>query len=114
VKRVRSDRKEAALSDVLTSPPTQILTSGHPGWDNARRAWNLTVDQHPVAVALPNCAQDVVDAIRFARVHGMRVAAAGTARLAACDPAAFNATTRSPTARPSTPPPTSLTVPALR
>ena len=43
-----------------------------------------------------------------------QVMAAGTARLAACDPAAFSATTRSPTARPSTPAPTSLTVPALR
>lgn len=38
---------------------------------------------------------------------------AGTARLAACDPALFNATTRSPTASPSTSAATSLTVPAL-
>jgi hypothetical protein len=57
---MRTDRKEALVSDVLTSPPTRILTPGHPGWNNARRAWNLTVDQQPAAVALPDCAQDVV------------------------------------------------------
>src|SRR4029453_14628564 len=43
-----------------------------------------------------------------------QVIAAGTARLAAWDPAANRATTRSPAARPSTPAATSLTVPALR
>ena len=39
---------------------------------------------------------------------------AGTARLAACEPAMFRATTRSPTAGSSTPAPTSITVPAAR
>ena len=57
-----------------------------------------------------------LDAARAASSPGGmgQVMAAGTARLAACDPAAFKATTRSPTARPSTPVATSLTVPALR
>jgi len=55
-----------------------ILRPGEPGWDDARRAWNLAVDQHPAAVALPTCAQDIVDAVRFARAHGLRVAAQGT------------------------------------
>ena len=39
---------------------------------------------------------------------------AGTARLEACEPAMFRVTTRSPTARSSTPAPTSTTVPAAR
>ena len=39
---------------------------------------------------------------------------AGTARFEACEPAAFRVTTRSPTARSSTPAPTSTTVPAAR
>ena len=66
------------MSEVLTSPTARILTPGNPGWDDARQAWNLAVDQHPAAVALPGCVQDVVDAIRFARAHGLRVAAQGT------------------------------------
>lgn len=55
-----------------------FLTPGDPGWDDARTAWNLAVDQHPAVVALPASAQDVVSAVSFARAHGLRVAAQGT------------------------------------
>ena len=36
------------------------------------------MDQHPAAVALPACAQDVAEVVRFAGRHGLRVAAQGT------------------------------------
>ena len=68
---------------VLAAPATTILMPGDPGWDDARRAWNLAVDQHPAAVALPASAQEVADVIRFAREHGLRVAAQGTGHNAA-------------------------------
>jgi hypothetical protein len=55
-----------------------ILTVGDPGWDEARRAWNLAVDQQPAAIARPASAQDVVAAVGYARRHGLRVAAQGT------------------------------------
>ena len=61
----------------VLAPPTLIMP-GDPGWDEARRAWNLAVDQHPAAVALPTSAQEVADVIRFARHYGLRVAAQGT------------------------------------
>ena len=51
-----------------------IAMPGDPGWDDARRAWNLAVDQHPAAVAQPRSARDVADAVRFARRYGLRVA----------------------------------------
>jgi FAD/FMN-containing dehydrogenase len=64
---------------VLASPATTtILMPGDPGWDDARRAWNLAVDQHPAAIALPESAHDVVVAIGFARERGLRVAVQGT------------------------------------
>jgi len=63
------------MSAVMASPTT-ICTSGDAGWDDARRAWNLAVDQHPAAVALPACAQDVAEVVRFAGRHGLRVAPA--------------------------------------
>ena len=63
---------------VLASPTTTILMPGDPGWDDARRAWNLAVDQHPAAIALPESAHDVAAAIGFARERGLRVAAQGT------------------------------------
>jgi hypothetical protein len=48
------------------------------GWDEARRAWNLAVDQHPAAVARPESAEDVVAAVEVARQNGLRVAPQGT------------------------------------
>src|SRR5438067_3018352 len=55
-----------------------LLTPADPGWDDARRAWNLAVDQRPFAVALVESAEDVVAVVRFARLHGLRVAPQGT------------------------------------
>jgi len=55
-----------------------ILTAADPGWDDARRAWNLTADQRPAAIALPTSAQGVVAAVRYAQQHGLLVAAQGT------------------------------------
>jgi FAD/FMN-containing dehydrogenase len=68
------------MSAVLAAPAatTTILMPGDPGWDDARRGWNLAVDQHPAAIALPESAHDVATAVRFAREHGLRVAAQGT------------------------------------
>jgi len=43
-------------------------------WDAARQSWNLAVDQRPVAVVLPESAQDVVETVRFAGEHGLRIA----------------------------------------
>jgi len=57
---------------------TLLLTPGDPGWDDARLAWNLAVDQHPAAVALPGGVQYVVSAVGYARAHGLRVAEQGT------------------------------------
>jgi len=67
----------------VLAPPATILLPGDPGWDDARQAWNLAVDQHPAAVARPASAADVADVIRFAREHGLRVAAQGTGHNAA-------------------------------
>ena len=70
------------MSAVLTTAKA-ILMPGDPGWDDARRAWNLAVDQHPAAVAEPRSVQDVADVVRFARQYGLRVAAQGTGHNAA-------------------------------
>lgn len=56
----------------------QVVSPDQADWDEARRAWNLAVDQRPSAVAFPESAADVQATVRFARDHGMRVAAQGT------------------------------------
>jgi hypothetical protein len=53
------------------------------GWDAARRAWNLAVDQRPAAVAFPLTDSDVVEVVNFAREEGLRVAPQGTGHGAA-------------------------------
>lgn len=55
-----------------------IHAPGDPDFDQARQAWNLSVDQRPAAVALPESANDVAKIMRFARDRGLRVAPQGT------------------------------------
>jgi FAD binding domain len=55
-----------------------LLTPDEPGWDQARTAWNLTVDQHPAAIGIPRSVEDVVALVRFARQNGLRVAPQST------------------------------------
>ncbi len=60
-----------------------VVTSGDEGWDAARAAWNLAVDQQPALVAFPESSADVVEIVGFARAHGLSVAAQGTGHGAA-------------------------------
>ena len=52
-------------------------------WDKVRQAWNLSVDQRPAAVALPECPEDVAAIVAFARANDLRVAPQGTGHGAA-------------------------------
>ncbi len=61
----------------------KVVLPVHNGWDDARRAWNLALDQRPSAVVLPESASDVVAAVLFARETGQHVAAQGTGHGAA-------------------------------
>ena len=54
------------------------VAPGDVDWDEARLAWNLTVDQRPAAVVLPESAADVAATVAFAKAHGLRVAPQGT------------------------------------
>jgi FAD/FMN-containing dehydrogenase len=60
------------------SSPDILLFPGDAGWDDARRAWNLAVDQRPAAVALPETVDDVVAVVEHARLVGLNVAVQGT------------------------------------
>jgi FAD/FMN-containing dehydrogenase len=44
------------------------------GWDAARLAFNLTVDQRPALIAEPGSREEVAAVVRFAAAHGLRVA----------------------------------------
>jgi hypothetical protein len=68
------------LSDELDG---EIAVPSDERWDAARQAWNLAVRQHPRAVALPESSEDIEKIVRFARAHGLRIAAQGTGHGAA-------------------------------
>jgi FAD/FMN-containing dehydrogenase len=52
-----------------------VLEPGDIGWDAARRAFDLSVDQRPALIALPLDERDVAAAVRVARDRGLRVVA---------------------------------------
>jgi hypothetical protein len=66
---------EFALSGTIVLP-------NEPGWDTARAAWNLTVNQMPVAVVFPSGAADIRSVVEFAAEAGFRVTAQATGHLA--------------------------------
>ena len=51
-----------------------VIVPSDDSWDAARQAWNLAVDQRPVAVVLPESAEDIVATVRFAAEKDLRIA----------------------------------------
>jgi FAD binding domain len=68
----------AGLRDLAAAIAGSVVTPADAEWDSARLAWALSVDQRPVAVALPETAEDIVAIVDFARENGLRVAPQGT------------------------------------
>jgi FAD binding domain len=66
------------LEALRTAIAGQVFVPGQAGYDQARTAWNLAVDQRPAVVVDARSAADVVAAVRFARANGMRIAPQGT------------------------------------
>src|SRR5215470_7139904 len=56
----------------------EVFVPGEAGYDQARQAWNLAVDERPAVVVEAGSAADVTRAVRFARAQGMRIAPQGT------------------------------------
>ena len=60
-----------------------VFVPGDEGWDEARSAWNLAVDQHPRVVVAAADADDVAAAVLFARENGLYATAQATGHSAA-------------------------------
>jgi hypothetical protein len=65
---------------VLSTATTgaDVRRPGDYDWDDARRAWNLAVDQRPVAVAIPETVGEVAAVVIAAREDGLRIAPQST------------------------------------
>jgi FAD/FMN-containing dehydrogenase len=66
------------MSETIPGLTVPLLRPGDAGFDAARQAWNLLIDQRPDAVVRPGAAADVVAAVRYAASRGLRVAAQST------------------------------------
>jgi len=54
-----------------------VLTSGDPGYDDARAIWNGLIDRQPALIVQCTGAADVVDAVNFARERGLLLSVKG-------------------------------------
>ena len=68
-------RRPGRLASTLEG---KLVIPEHARFDEARRAWNLAIDQRPAAVVFPESPQDVAAAVLFARELDQRIAAQGT------------------------------------
>jgi FAD/FMN-containing dehydrogenase len=73
-----ADQLATALNEFKSRLRAVVVGPEDPGWNEARRAWNLAVEQHPAAVARPESVEDVVAVVEVAREQGLRVAPQGT------------------------------------
>jgi FAD/FMN-containing dehydrogenase len=55
----------------------RVLGPGDDGYDDARQVWNAMIDRRPRLVVQPRGTPDVVQAVRFARAHGLELAIKG-------------------------------------
>ena len=55
-----------------------VLAPGDIGYDDTRKTWNLTINQHPALVAIVAGTRDVVVTVNFARKHGLPIAVQST------------------------------------
>ncbi|MCU1677137.1 MAG: linked oxidase domain protein, partial [Frankiales bacterium] len=73
-----AEGQAASLAALRASCGGAVHFPGEPGYDAARRPWNVAVDQRPAAVAYPGDAAEVAAVVRAARAAGLRVAPQGT------------------------------------
>lgn len=63
-----------------------VILPGDIAYDEARQAWNLSVDQYPAMIVFAKSAYDILEAVRFAQREGLGIAVQatghGVARLA--------------------------------
>lgn len=92
------DTNEPQPADVDASPDSsetasalaarlgdQVVTPEGPGWADAVRAWNTTVQQSPLAVVTPRTVDDLREVLRIAADDGSRVALQRTGHGASSD-----------------------------
>ena len=69
--------KEAMIRELGEAMTGPVILSGHPAYDSARMIWNGMHDKRPALIAQCQTTDDVVQAVNFARDHGLLTAIRG-------------------------------------
>ncbi len=69
-----TDLVESPVIELRTRLQGQVITPSDPSYNQARQAWNLSVDQRPAVIVIAHSAEDVSQAVRFARRQGLDIA----------------------------------------
>ncbi|MEO6944539.1 MAG: FAD-binding oxidoreductase [Lacisediminihabitans sp.] len=72
------DPLAASIETLAQQVTGRVAVPSDNDWDTVRMAWNLSIDQHPRLVALPENTSDIVAIVNFARSSGLQVAPQGT------------------------------------
>lgn len=81
-----TDSHAAALIELRATLTGDLVLPHDERWDTARRAWQLLVDQHPVAVVFAETVADVAATVSAAAALGLRVAPQATGHAAGSVP----------------------------
>jgi len=65
---------KGAVEELRSSLRGALLLPGQPGYDDARRVLNASIDKHPALVVQPTGTADVRTAVDFARTHALLLA----------------------------------------
>lgn len=68
---------EATLAEFKFSLSGELIRPNDASYDDARKVWNGLIDKHPALIARCANADDVVQAVQFARSHNLLVAVRG-------------------------------------
>ncbi|MCU0522353.1 MAG: FAD-binding oxidoreductase [Anaerolineae bacterium] len=78
VRELEVETQEACPEPLDGLVKGRVYAPGEPGYHEARRAWNLTIDQYPALVVVARDADDVAYAVRWAADAGLKVAVQAT------------------------------------
>ena len=68
---------QAAVQAFAAGVRGPVLSPGDDGYEDARAIWNGLIDRRPALIVQPTGAADVVDAVNFAREHGLTLSIKG-------------------------------------
>lgn len=75
--RISHGQSASVFKDLRAGLTGSVILPQEEGYDQARELWNGKVNKYPAAIVRCADAQDVVQAVRWAREHGLALSVRG-------------------------------------